>query len=279
MTDPQQLLAALERQADTRRVPAAGTTVCWRRFGAGPHLVLLHGGHGSWLHWVRNIEFLARDFSVWLPDLPGYGESGMAQPAGELEALVAATAASLDMLVGVGTPVRLAGFSFGGLVATRLAALRGDVTHLALLGSAGHGTARRPRGKLLDWKAAATSGDAAALEAIMRHNLGVHMLHAQGDAIDALALHVHTVSCLRTRFRSRHLSLGAQIGPMLEALPARLWLAWGAHDVTSDPPAVMRTLAVGHPARSARIIDGAGHWLQYEYAETVNPLLRDWLQS
>lgn len=166
-------------------------------------------------------------------------------------------------------PARLAGFSFGGLVATWLAALRGKVTHLALLGSAGHGTTRRPRGKLLDWKAAATSGDAAALETIMRHNLGVHMLHAQGDAIDTLALHVHTVSCLHTRFWSRHLSLGAQIGPTLEALPARLWLAWGAHDVTSDPPAVMRTLAAGHPARSARIIDGAGHWLQYEHAETV----------
>jgi pimeloyl-ACP methyl ester carboxylesterase len=41
----------------------------------------------------------------------------------------------------------------------------------------------------------------------------------------------------------------------------------------------MLTLAAGHPARSARIIDGAGHWLQYEHAETVNPLLRDWLQS
>lgn len=279
MTDPRVLVAALERQADSRRVLVAGSEVCWRRFGRGPYLVLLHGGHGSWLHWVRNIEFLARDFSVWLPDLPGYGDSQMAQPAGDLEALVAATAASLDALVGAGTPVRLAGFSFGGLVATRLAAQRGKVTHLALLGSAGHGTTRRPRGKLLDWKAAATSGDAAALETIMRHNLGVHMLHAQGDAIDTLALHVHTVSCLHTRFRSRHLSLGAQIGPTLEALPARLWLAWGAHDLTSDPPAVMRTLAAGHPARSALIIDGAGHWLQYEHAETVNPLLRDWLQS
>lgn len=279
MTDPRTLVAALERQADTRHVPVAGTTVCWRRFGAGPHLVLLHGGHGSWLHWVRNIEFLARDFSVWLPDLPGYGASGMAQPAGDLQALVAATAASLDALVGTGTPVRLAGFSFGGLVATRLAALRGNVTQLALLGSAGHGTARRPRGKLLDWKAASTSGDAAALEAIMRHNLGVHMLHAQGDAIDPLALHVHTASCLQTRFRSRHLSLAAQIGPTLDALPARLWLAWGAHDVTSDPAAVLRTLATRHPARSARIIDGAGHWLQYEHSDTVNPLLRDWLQS
>jgi pimeloyl-ACP methyl ester carboxylesterase len=42
--------------------------------GAGPTL-LLHGGTGSWTHWVRNIEPLARQFSVVVPDLPGMGES------------------------------------------------------------------------------------------------------------------------------------------------------------------------------------------------------------
>ncbi|MBP6853332.1 MAG: alpha/beta fold hydrolase [Rhodoferax sp.] len=277
--DPLTLVAALERQAHSRVVDVPGVTVSWRRFGTGPHLVLLHGGHGSWLHWVRNIEFLARHFSVWVPDLPGYGASALAHPAGDLDALVRATADSLDVLIGAGTPFRLAGFSFGGLVATRLAALRPGVTQLALLGSAGHGTARRPRGKLLEWKAAARSGDAAALAGVMRHNLGVHMLHAQGDAIDALALHVHTVSCLHTRFRSRHLSLAAHIGPTLGALPARLWLAWGEHDVTADPPAVMATLATTHPSRSARIIDGAGHWIQYERADILNAMLLDWLFS
>jgi hypothetical protein len=41
-----------------------------------------------------------------------------------------------------------------------------------------------------------------------------------------------------TRFRSRHLSLAAHIGPTLEALPARLWLAWGEHDVTATRPAL-----------------------------------------
>lgn len=271
------VLARLQRQAELHRVAVAGTDVCWRRFGAGPMLVLLHGGHGSWMHWARNIEALAQHFTVWVSDLPGYGDSGDVPPPGDLATLVQATVLSLDALVGAATPIRLVGFSFGGLVATHVAAARPGVAQLALLGSAGHGTTRRPHGKLLGWKAAAASGDAAALADVMRHNLGVHMLHAQGADIDALALELHTRSCLRTRFRSKEIAFRSLIGAMLEALPVSLLLAWGAHDVTADPSAVMRTLAPAHPSRSTRIIDGAGHWVQYEQADAVNALLLEWL--
>ena len=45
------------------------------RVGAGPTLLLLHGGTGSWTHWVRNIGPLSRRFSLMVPDLPGMGES------------------------------------------------------------------------------------------------------------------------------------------------------------------------------------------------------------
>jgi pimeloyl-ACP methyl ester carboxylesterase len=29
--------------------------VVWRSWGSGPPLLLLHGLHGSWMHWVRNV--------------------------------------------------------------------------------------------------------------------------------------------------------------------------------------------------------------------------------
>jgi len=68
-------IASLEGEAQRLAVPFQGGHVVWRRFGAGPALVLLHGGHGRWLHWARNIRAWAKQHTVWVPDMPGYGES------------------------------------------------------------------------------------------------------------------------------------------------------------------------------------------------------------
>ena len=42
-----------------------------------PPLVLLHGGSGSWLHWVRNVEHFSQTRSVWVLDIPGFGDSSL----------------------------------------------------------------------------------------------------------------------------------------------------------------------------------------------------------
>ncbi|MBY4596358.1 alpha/beta fold hydrolase [bacterium BD-1] len=65
-------LAATARREDVRTDTG---TVAWRAWGSGPPLVLLHGSHGSWRHWVRNIEALAAQRTVCAPDMPGYGDS------------------------------------------------------------------------------------------------------------------------------------------------------------------------------------------------------------
>jgi pimeloyl-ACP methyl ester carboxylesterase len=55
-----------------------GVRVSWRRFGdesAHAPLVLLHGGHGSWMHWLRNVEALSAGRTLWLPDMPGFNDS------------------------------------------------------------------------------------------------------------------------------------------------------------------------------------------------------------
>ncbi|MBU7573338.1 MAG: alpha/beta hydrolase [Hydrogenophaga sp.] len=268
----------LSAQARTERVAWAGGQVCWRGFGSGSPVVLVHGGHGSWLHWVRNIDALAAQHTVWVPDLPGFGDSDAPEVEG-LVALLDPTLFTLDTLIGPGTPLQLVGFSFGGLVAAHLAAQRPQVKRLALLGTGGHQGPRRPKGELVNWKPAWRAGDAAAVEQAMRHNLAMHMLSGAADGIDPLALRVHTEACVRTRFRSKEISRAGGLAGALAVYAGPTLLAWGEHDVTAEPARIAPALAAPLPEARTRVVAGAGHWVQYEQADAINPLLLDWLRD
>jgi pimeloyl-ACP methyl ester carboxylesterase len=275
MVEAADCLARLEGMARRHVTQSAGGRMVWRSFGEGTPIVFLHGGHGSWMHWVRNIAALANRHSVWTPDLPGYGDSDAAAST-DLSSVVEPAIAGLDTLFGSDGAVDLVGFSFGGMVAARIAAKRKGVRCLSLLGPAGHGGPRRPRGKLLQWRDAADAGYDAALSRIMRHNLEVHMLHQPGQ-IDALALQVHTSSCMRTRFRSKALSRAGGLGAMLKDVEAKTLVVWGEHDVTADPEAIIRVLREDCPEVQTHIVPGAGHWVQYEAADDINQLLLAWM--
>lgn len=269
----------LVSQARCEFIDHEGRRVCWRGFGAGRPVVLLHGGHGSWLHWVRNIEALAAHHAVWVPDLPGYGDSDDPVPGGGLPSLVGPVMATLNQLVGAETPIDLVGFSFGGLVAAHLAAQRPQVQRLALLGPAGHEGRRRPRGALRSWKVAMQCADPAALDEVMRHNLAMHMLNAAASDIDPLAVQIHTEACLRTRFRSKEISQGGGLLQVLAQRRGSSLLAWGEHDVTADPGVIARALADEVPDCQTHLIEGAGHWVQFERADDINRLLLAWLSA
>lgn len=272
-------IARVASQARQEFVEHEGRKVCWRSFGAGPLVVLLHGGHGNWLHWLRNIEALAVHHTVLVPDLPGYGDSDEPIPGSGLPALLDLTMATLNQLVGTAKPIDLVGFSFGGLVAAHVAAQRPQVRHLVLLGPTGHRGRRRPRGELRSWKKAAQSTDAHAVAAVMRHNLAVHMLHTAKQDIDPMAVHIHTQACLHTRFRSKEIS---QSGGLPEALRQRSGpslLVWGEHDVTAEPEVISRALLEWVPDCKTQLIEGAGHWVQFERADDINRLLLAWFST
>src|SRR3712207_2598632 len=67
----------LQAAAYRIETPCGSGRMVWYRWGEGPTVVLLHGGAGSWRHWVRNVQILAERYRVLAPDLPGLGESDM----------------------------------------------------------------------------------------------------------------------------------------------------------------------------------------------------------
>ncbi|SCU76860.1 Alpha/beta hydrolase fold protein [Cupriavidus necator] len=272
------LLGRLEAMAVVHRVRCGNVRMVWRQFGQGSPLVLLHGGHGGWMHWIRNIEALGRQHTLWLPDMPGFGDSGTLggdpYAADRFERLTAAIAGGLDSVLGPGSPFGLAGFSFGGLAAASLAARLPNVERLALLGCAGHGGPRRQAAELVDWR----SDDRGRMRAALRHNLGALMLHDQAS-IDALALDLHEHMCKATRFHSKALSRRPLLGEALSAFHGPTLLLWGEHDVTAQPCEAAQRLAGGALHRDWCLVPGAGHWVQYERPQEVNQLLLRWFSS
>ena len=106
--------------------------------GDGPPLLLLHGsgpGVSGWANFRGNLPALARDFTTYLLDMPGFGESY--SPA--KHPLVAAPIAVLDFLDGRGLgPLPIVGNSMGGAVAARIAASQPErVTRLVTIGGVG----------------------------------------------------------------------------------------------------------------------------------------------
>ncbi|OUM02874.1 alpha/beta hydrolase [Variovorax sp. JS1663] len=273
----QRLIARLDALSTHHDAVHDGRRVRWRRFGQAsdqrPPLVLLHGGHGSWMHWLRNIEALSAARTLWLPDMPGFHDSDEPMPAAAgqslLEPALDALVGSLAGLVGAQTPIDLAGFSFGGLVASKFALRRGHVRRLALLGSAGHGTKRRMSVQMINWREAR---DRLEERSALLHNLRALMLH-EPAAIDALAFTIHDLSCHGTRFRSKEISMAGGLQAALDAFAGPVLLLWGEHDVTADARPLVAQLAAGRGQREGAVIDGAGHWVQYERAVEVNALL------
>ena len=264
-------MAEYEKKCQRHLVDVNGQHVMWRQFGQGEPLLLIHGGHGSWLHWARNIDVLSKHFTLYIADLPGYGDSS-APVFDDFENMVQVTAASIRTLLGPTTPFNLAGFSFGGLVSANVAAEGLAVKRLAVLGPGGHGGPRRERGKLVNWKRALTEEE--LLEA-MRFNLWAHMIYAD-EQLDPFAIGIHTYSCIHTRFRSRGISGRCLLGPALDVYTGPTLIVWGEHDVTCTPEYLMTHMIEGHANRRGVILPDVGHWVNYEDAARVDPILIDW---
>ena len=138
--DPSAVVADIESRSTRLLTPCGDGQLVWHRWGRGPTVVLLHGGFGSWTHWIRTIPPLAERWTVLAPDLPGLGESALPHRPGDPDELVRILADGLAAIAPAPTSYHLAGFSFGGVLCGPLAALEGDrVRSVTLIGAGGVG--------------------------------------------------------------------------------------------------------------------------------------------
>ena len=264
-------------RAERLETPCGDGRMVWRIWGSGPALVLLHGGYGSWMHWIRNVLPLSRDFTVVAPDLPGLGESATPPEPHTAEGLARIIVEGLDIVLPGHLMLHLAGFSFGGVLGGHVAALLGDrVRAFTIVGSNGLGLVRQPT-DLQRQPEAASAADALA---VARHNLAALMI-ADPKNIDELAVYIQWQNAPRGRIKSRRFSRGDTLARALPLVTARLDGIWGGRDATAYPHLDDRARALRSVQPSARfeVIPGAGHWVQYEAADRFNPLLAEIAQA
>jgi 2-hydroxy-6-oxonona-2,4-dienedioate hydrolase len=281
---PAEFIAALDR-ASTRHVTHLGNGhdghIVWRCWGQGDKdapLVLLHGGTGSWMHWIRNVEPLARDRMVIVPDLPGSGESASPQPPYSAQGIAAMLLQGLDVIIGRETHFSVAGFSMGGLIAGYLAQQGGGrVDALLLVGSTGMGGTRAPMGPLKSWRRLPTDEQRRAVHRI---NLGILMIY-DPEKVDALAIEVQSRNAGLSRIRGKHVSQTGTLANCLPDFAGRLAGIWGEHDPTAAPYLAERRARLQQfkPGAPFDVVPGAGHWVQYEAHETVNRRMRELLKQ
>ncbi|MBS9534736.1 alpha/beta fold hydrolase [Mycobacterium sp. M1] len=274
-----------------RTVTVAGKPLFVAEVGAGPVLVLLHGGGpgaSGVSNFSRNIDALASHFRVVVPDMPGYGRSAkgvnQVDPFGYLADMIRGL---LDEL-GVDT-AHLAGNSYGGAAALRLALdTPHRVTKLVLMGPGGIGTTRGAPTAGLNSLLSYYGGDGpsrAKLEAFLRTYLVYDGASVPDDLIDLryqASIDPEVVAdpplrrpsgpmALRTLWR-----MDLTRDKRLKRLTTPTLVLWGRDDKVNKPsggPMLLNTM----PNAELVMTSQTGHWMQWERAEVFNRLVTEFL--
>ncbi len=265
----------VESRAQRFETACGDGSLVWHKWGSGPAVLMLHGGSGSWLHWLRQIPVLEVRHTVWVPDLPGMGDSHLPPEPYEVNDYADIVQSGFDQLCGGVAPVDLVGFSFGAGLAGRVACrMPGRIRHLVLSGANFHVPQPiRRRENLLSLKR--IDNPAERLKAV-RNNLKVMMVK-HDENIDDLAIHLYNTDTARRRLPRVSFSgfptLRADLAQA--SLLGRVTAIAGADDqiIGHDADAQREQLLSIRPDAQCHAVAGAGHWVMYEGAQGYNQAL------
>lgn len=212
-----------------------------------------------------------------MPDLPGFGDSAMPLFGTDADAVPEPIEQGLEILLGH-RACDLVGFSFGGMVAGFIAAqFPSRASRLVLVGAPGLGIAPEKAIRLSSWR---HLPEPAQRDAVHRSNLAALMLY-RPEAITELALRLHVANVLRDRMKGRSLSRTDLLARRLAQVRCPVDAIYGKEDalyrgrMQALEPALRQ--AVGFA--SLRLIERAGHWVQFERADAFNEALLSVLGS
>jgi len=269
--------AASRSWALTRRAELSRGTVAWDVFGDGPPVVLVHGTP-SWSYLWRNVvPALAREFTVYVLDLPGYGDSPAPVDGDVSIASHATTLVDLLELWGLEAP-SAAGHDIGGAILLRAHLLhQRSFRRLALIDAV----------VLAPWITPTTRHIQAHLDAygtmpnhIFDRVAAAHLrtaIHGPFDEEAFAAYHGRWEGATGqtaylgkvARFDEEHTR---QFEPLLKTIQVPVLVVWGSDDQWLDP-ALAGRLGTLIPGSAVRLIADAGHFVMEDAPTEVTQTL------
>ena len=250
------------------------TKISFRQWGeVGPILVMLHGGYGSWMHWLNNIYELSKKFRVVVPDMPGFAESELLPYLPTLDQYAQILVDALDELL-PDEQYNIVGFSFGSAIGSHMMKFALEkILRLTLVGYNRTGNMPFKRPKMKSWRDVNSKEE---LFEAQRFNLSVMMLH-KDEKIDDLAITVQTLNTRGGKVRSLDIVATHDLPARLLGVDKPIDIIWGEFDVTlingiDNAKDRMKELI---PEINCHVIDNAGHWVQFEEPEEFNKIIFD----
>lgn len=273
-----------------RTVALGNRQIHLHEFGAGPPVLMLHGGGpgaSGQSNYARNIDALASRFRVLVPDLPGYGGSSKGvnseDPFGDL---AAAMLALLDAL-GIDR-AHVVGNSLGGACALRMALEQpGCVDRLVLMGPGGIGISQAAPTEGLKRLLGYYAGEGPTLEKLRTFicedlvfdgsRIPEAVLRERFEAsIDPEVLASPPLRAPKDLEAFRRLDF--LLDPRLPALAHRTLVLWGTADRVNPATGAM-ALQARMPACDAYLFSRTGHWVQWERADEFNAVVTAFLSA
>ena len=235
--------------------------------GTTTPLVLLHGGSGSWTHWVRNVQHLAQTRCIWALDLPGCGDSALPPQVSDADSLAPYVGEVLRQAF-EGQAVDLIGFSFGGLTAGLLAAEQPQLfKQMVMVGIPALGLFE----KSLPMRGMTPDMNEKQQRAVHKNNLMSMMFaHESSASEEIIDLQIHNVS--RDRLRKRRIARSDVLLGLQDKWACPVHGIWGEKDALYKNT-LKRVPEVLHRLDSFHVVPDAGHWVMFEKPEAFHALV------
>ena len=265
------LAEKLESSADKVFTPLGDGKMVWHLWGSGKPLVLLHGGSGSWSHWVKNIEALSGHYRLLVPDLPGLGSSDSPPfffDSKDYGASVPKLAETISLGISsilCNTAFHLCGFSFGSIVGSYIAAdVKRRLLSFTLVGASAFGW---------PWQGLKTPFLSMTSKMTEQERLDVQKLNLSNAMLtsevgyDLARLQLNNVS--RARLRTHLVTETNVLISGLTKVKVPLNGIWGSEDIYAQPnlKRIEDLLYTIQPNAQFEVIEGAGHWVMLDAPE------------